>query len=431
MERIDGLYLPVPRKNDLPEANPQVAPGAPPANESLASYVNKIVKYRFHGKDATFRLSHALFSSFDIDEGTRLLLKSVAGQIELSSVRSCLDVGCGVGVIGICIQLVEPDARTLLQDRDSLAAAFAKENALANGCRALRVDCGLAFEHLDGETFDLVVSNLPAKAGQPVLRSFFHSIRSTLAPGGTACVVIVAPLSELALSMVSEVGAELVHRESTKDYTVLHFRFSGAPVAVPDSRDGLVPYVRTEKTFTHGETTYSLRTAWSLPDFDTLSHALAVSFDLLSGVRVSGEMLVWNPGQGHLPAYLLARESNAITGIALAARDSLELAITERALRAAGQAVRRVRAAPTVSALPAALGHDSFDFFVAVPQSIPRVRWQPEMLDSALLLLKPGGRLFLVSTSTEVRRFLEGVRGLRLVESRKRLGYRALLLQRP
>ncbi len=422
----------MPRTSHAPGAGePQAGPGVSPEGALLAPYINKVVKFRFNGKDAVFRLSHALFSSFDIDEGTRLLLKSLAREVDLSAVRSCLDVGCGVGVIGICIRLVQPACRVLLQDRDCLAAAFAKENAVANGCLDLRVDCGLAFEHLGGDTFDLVVSNLPAKAGHPVLRSFFHSIRSNLAPGGTACVVIVAPLAELALSWAHEAGADVVHRESTRDYTVLHFRFKGAPATVPESRDGLIPYIRTEQSFTHRGTSYWLRTAWYLPDFDTLSHSLELSFDLLSGVGVGGEILVWNPGQGHLPAFLLARDSNSITGTSLAARDALELAITERGLRAGGRAVREVRAAPTVSALPSLLARESVDFFAAAPQIIPGVRWHPELRDAALSLLRPGGRLFLVSTSTEIHRFLEESSGLRLIESRKRLGHRAVLLKRP
>ena len=427
MERPGGLYCHVPRKRTLPRAN-ETATGSAFGDDSLAPYVNKIVKFRFNGKDAVFRLSHALFSSFDIDEGTRRLLKSIAQRLDLAAVRSCLDVGCGVGVIGICLQRAQPDARLLMQDRDALAAAFARENARTNGCLQARVDCGLAFEHMDGETFDLIVSNLPAKAGAPVLQSFFHSIRSHLAPGGTACVVIVAPLSELALSTVSETGAELVHQETDNSYTVLHFRFAGGPVEVPRTRDALSPYIRTEQTFAHRETSYLLRTAWSLPDFDTLSHALALSFDMLSGVSIAGELLVWNPGQGHIPAFLAARGSNAINGISLAARDSLELAITERALRAGGQEVRHLSAVPSISALTLSAG--SMDFIVAAPDTIPRVPWQPAVRDAALFLLKPGKRIFVVSTSTETHRFLQEARGLRLVESRKRFGCRAALLER-
>lgn len=199
---------------------------------------------------------------------------------------------------------------------------------------------------------------------------------------------------------------------------------------MPESRDGLSPYIRTEKAFTHGKTTYWLRTAWSLPDFDTLSYSLSLSFDLLSDVAVNGTALVWNPGQGHIPAFLLARDANSVAGTVLAARDSLELAITERSLRAAGHDVRGTHAAPSVSALPDRVERASIDFFAAVPQTIPRIPWQQEIRDASLALLKPGGRLFVVSTSTEMHRFLEGLRGLRLVESRKRLGYRAALLQR-
>jgi hypothetical protein len=43
----------------------------------IEKYVLKVVPLRFRGADLNFELSHALFSSFDIDAGSRLLLKLV------------------------------------------------------------------------------------------------------------------------------------------------------------------------------------------------------------------------------------------------------------------------------------------------------------------------------------------------------------------
>ncbi len=98
----------------------------------LAGYVNKSVGLRFNGVELRFDLSHALFSSFDIDVGTRLLLKVAARDPVLASARRILDEGCGIGVIGLCAAKAFPEAEVLLRDRDSLAVAFTERNRLAN-----------------------------------------------------------------------------------------------------------------------------------------------------------------------------------------------------------------------------------------------------------------------------------------------------------
>ena len=98
------------------------------SSDGIARFVNKTVSLRFNGRDLAFHLSHALFSSYDIDDGTRLLLKTLAQKTDLGSLRSALDIGCGVGVIGAAVAAQAPSAEVVMQDRDALAAAFAREN---------------------------------------------------------------------------------------------------------------------------------------------------------------------------------------------------------------------------------------------------------------------------------------------------------------
>src|SRR5208283_5333859 len=139
----------------------------------LDSYVNKKVYFKFNGAALRFDLSHALFSSFDIDVGTRLLLKVAAHDPVLASSRRILDEGCGVGVIGLCAAKAFPEAEVVLRDRDSLAVAFAERNRLANKLRgAPRAEWGLIGDDREGGPYDFVFSNLPAKAGAPVLARF-------------------------------------------------------------------------------------------------------------------------------------------------------------------------------------------------------------------------------------------------------------------
>jgi hypothetical protein len=399
------------------------------AERPVDAFTNKIVPFRFSGKDMVFRLSHGLFSSFDIDEGTRLLLKSIAQRVDLDGVGTLLDAGCGIGVIGVSICCRAPHVQALLQDRDALAAAFARENAAANGAAGIEVECGLAFAAMGDRRYDLVAFNMPAKAGEPVLRSFFRDIGSVLSPRGVAAVVIVAPLAGFALDACQ--GREIIYREQTREYLVLHFR--GGDVAqgpVPAPVGMLQPYLRTRRVFSHEETSWEIDTAWSLPDFDTLGYGLQASLDIAAEAAIGGETLFWNPGQGHMPLSILAMKGSAAASIHLAARDSLELAITDFNLRQAGRPPASKTASAFEAELAKAVPAKSIDFFCAAPHPIPRVPWQGQLADSAGALLRQGGRLLLASTSTEVHRFLAGLRGFQLLESRKLFGCRAVLLKR-
>jgi 16S rRNA (guanine1207-N2)-methyltransferase len=409
---------------------------APSADHALSSlvdaYTNKIVRFRFRGKDLAFRLSHALFSSNDIDEGTRLLLKSIALRIDLDKVRSAIDIGCGVGVVGASIRAASPGASVILQDRDALAVAFALENWRGNDLGDVRLDCGLGFWHIGGESFDLVASNLPAKAGRPVLESFFRRARGCLAPGGTAAVVIVAPLAEMAMSAVKKLGCDFLHTESTREYAVVHFSAGDADAesAGEAAGDDISPYIRARSPFTHAGTDYELDTAFSLPDFDTAGHGLSLQMDLLANLSGVGSALVWNPGQGHVPAFLVSRTGAGMTGLCLAGRDALECEISRRNVTRLGCTQLGVKTAASEACLPDAFAGKSFDILCAAPHPVPRVPWQAALRESALALLRPGGRLCVAATSTEIHRFLDRTSGFRLLSSVKRHGFRAVLMQR-
>jgi 16S rRNA G1207 methylase RsmC len=428
-----GIFTGVPPKSRTTKGKKAPASGSPEDIPSpLDASVNKVVPFRFSGKDMIFKLSHGLFSSYDIDEGTRLLLKSIAQQVDLADVETMLDVGCGAGVIGVSICHKASHVRALMQDRDALAVAFARENARCNGAAGAAVDCGLAFSHMPVEPFDLIACNIPAKAGEPVLRSFFRDIARFLSPRGKAAVVIVSPLAELALAAVEGERYEITHREQTRDYLVLHFRpLSDAAVTRESSpAEALQPYIRSRQAFSHAAASYEIDTAWSLPDFDTLGYALQAAIGIIAEMKTAGELLFWNPGQGHLPLSVLAMNGPAVTGVRLASRDSLELAISEWNIRKAGCVPGSATTLAFEEDLRETAPAASIDFLCAVPHPIPRAPWQSQMTRSAAALLRPGGCFLLAATSTEVHRFLAGLRGFQLLESRKIFGHRAVLAKK-
>jgi protein-L-isoaspartate O-methyltransferase len=396
----------------------------------LSRFVNKTVPYRFNGRDLTFRLSHALFSSFDIDAGSRLLLKSLAQRVDFRSVHSALDIGCGVGVIGACIASQSPEAHVLMQDRDALAAAFAAANAQANGMERVAVSCGLAFWGLDGRTFDLVVSNLPAKAGLPVLRSFLRHAAGCLSPQGRAAIVIVATLAQFATETLAEIGCEIVYTESTRAHVVLHFGAGSAGPETDLQREDITPYIRSSVRFEPAGYSYSLRTVHALPDFDTLGYDIALLLDIARELPTPGRILVWNPGQGHIPAGLLSRRNQAVRSITIASRDSLQCVITALNIAALGAAPANALTVPEEAALEAAVPQGPFDAVIASPQPVPRVPWQVALVGAANALLAPGGALLAVCSSTEMHRFMDQARGFQVISSKKHLGFRAAFLRK-
>ena len=56
-------------------------------------YKNRTIPFRFDGAELSFHLSLALFSSYDVDAGTKLLLKTLAQRVDFSKARNLLDLG--------------------------------------------------------------------------------------------------------------------------------------------------------------------------------------------------------------------------------------------------------------------------------------------------------------------------------------------------
>lgn len=89
-----------------------------------------------------------------INEGFQPWLKSPSPKI--------LDLCTGCGCIGIASALYLPDARVTLSDISPAAIEVARQNIQSHGLEQ-RVDAleSDGFQHLSGETFDLIVSNPP------------------------------------------------------------------------------------------------------------------------------------------------------------------------------------------------------------------------------------------------------------------------------
>ena len=235
-------------------------------NPAIRGMVNKTVPFHYLHQDLEFMLSHALFSSYGIDVGTKAILRAIRPTLAAADgphPATALDVGCGTGIIGIALAKACPGLSVTALDRDALALSFTLANAEANGLGdRIKVRGGLLLDLEPGERFDLIVTNIPAKAGTPALEDFFFRSPSFLSPGGVVWVVIVNSLANQALSSLLRAGHEILSEEEGKEHTVLSFRAGPAP------RENPLPG-RLDP-----DIDMSIRAVHSLPDFDMPSWGL-------------------------------------------------------------------------------------------------------------------------------------------------------------
>ncbi len=138
----------------------------------------------------SLRSRHGLFSARALDEGTALLLDELDA---LDPMPRVLDIGCGYGAIGLTLAARWPASRIDMVDTDIRAVEATSGNiqrnrldnatvTLSDGIRELR-------QH--ASTYDLVVSNLPAQAGNDAIDQLLLDAYDALRNGGSLAVVAV------------------------------------------------------------------------------------------------------------------------------------------------------------------------------------------------------------------------------------------------
>jgi 16S rRNA G1207 methylase RsmC len=164
------------------------------------AYLKKRITFKHGDLVLQFDVAQTLFSSFEVDQGSALLLRS----LEVEPPRSVLDLGCGYGVLGITIALLHPDAQIVMADSDLLAVRYARRNCTLNGVSNACVVGSVGLESVPPGPFDLVVSNIPAKIGDEAIeREFILAPLERLAPGGAYWFVVVSGLNRL----IPKIGA--------------------------------------------------------------------------------------------------------------------------------------------------------------------------------------------------------------------------------
>jgi len=383
--------------------------------------VLKTVPLKFNGVELKLKTSHALFSSHHVDDGTMLLLKTLAQRSSVPVRGRVLDAGCGTGPLALALKKFCPALEVTARDRLALAAAFTAENARLN---ALSVDVapGLLLDDVPGP-WDLIVSNLPAKAGEPVLADFVRRAASLVAPTGLVAVVIVEPLAAWFSAELDRAGVVRVYEEASAGYRVFHF---GASSSAPGSDGPPFPavYVRGATAWSVGSLSLNQKTFYGLSNFDGLDFRLQLTAGVLDGQVLRGDGLVWEPGQGYLAAWADAVLPPTAT-LHLAGNDVLGLAASrENVVR------RSVQLHPVVDLAAVSLGPGSLGWALVQLHPEPEVPWADSTREALLRLLAPGARAVVNGSSTDLTRLLERHQGLRKVSDVRAKGWRVVVLER-
>jgi len=258
---------------------------------------------------------------------------------------SALDAGCGAGVIGVCAAAAllaaasgsgggaeagasggasgegQRRVHVRCQDRDELARLFALRNAAANGIPAsvLEAHAEPLLAGPDGARWDLILSNVPAKAGEPVLRDFVGRSAGLLAPGGMAAIVAVRSLEPFFLEQIGLAGAELLAREDGPGHSALAYaagkgQAPARPVSMAQGPcgSGFLErhpfYARSAASREIEGVSVRIESVHGAPGFDEPGGAALAAARLAarSGLALgAGRLLVHEPAQGFFPCWLL------------------------------------------------------------------------------------------------------------------------------
>lgn len=272
-------------------------------------YFKKNVIYKYRGNNLIFRVSQSLFSSHDIDLGTKHLLETLTNK-DSNSYNKILDLGCGYGPIGILLKSVYQPSIVHMVDRDALALNFSQQNAELNNLNGIEVYGSLGYDDVLERDFDLIVSNIPAKVGEPVLSCILEEAKFYIRPEGRVTIVVIDAIGEYVTKVLeSNKNINIIFCKRWPGHLVFHYEFSSDSFTEPRPKSSAFDrgaYNRGQKSISVEGFKISIETTYGLPEFDTLSYETELLLDkmhILKNQQVQKAVL-FNVGQGFIPTAL-------------------------------------------------------------------------------------------------------------------------------
>lgn len=402
-------------------------------------YFKKNINFRYKERDLNFRVSQSLFSSQDIDLGTKHLLKSLTGESS-QNFGKILDLGCGYGPIGISLKIAYPFSEVHMVDKDALALSYCLQNIEVNHVSEIKVYASLGYDDVTDNNFDLIVSNIPAKVGDKVLTHILKDAKFHLRPGGKMAIVVIDAISAYVTQELNDPEIKIVFRKKWAGYSVFHYEFLPSPskvsIKTSESFDSGI-YDRNQKNVTFYGFNSSIRTTYNLPEFDTLSYETEVlleSLEILKDIHSRHDKklkntLIFNPGQGYVPVVL--SKLVEIENITLVDRDLQSLRLSKENLISNGYFPKNIVMINQVGiSIP---NEKSFDCVIGILDESDASSVHSMYLRQATEQLSINGVIIFVSGSTAITRLealLRKEKLLQIIEKRRSKGRSVLIMKR-
>jgi 16S rRNA (guanine1207-N2)-methyltransferase len=146
-----------------------------------------LIRTILRGKRYEFITSRGVFSAKKVDKGTRILVENMV----LPEEGRILDMGSGIGVIGIVAARERPGLEVVMTDVNKRAIELTHLNVKRNNVTNVSVYEGFLFEPLGEMKFNTIVSNPPISAGmRKVVFPLVEGAKGRLVAGGTLQLVI-------------------------------------------------------------------------------------------------------------------------------------------------------------------------------------------------------------------------------------------------
>ena len=155
-------------------------------DENLGSQT-RYVTYSINGKDFELESDLGVFSKNKLDYGSEVLIKSL---LPLNLGNRLLDLGCGIGPIGLTLAYFHPSTNVVCSDVNTRALKLCERNArkLALNQRVTCLQSDIYIE-IEGK-FHSIVSNPPIRAGKKVTYEIYRGALEHLDDGGSLYIVI-------------------------------------------------------------------------------------------------------------------------------------------------------------------------------------------------------------------------------------------------
>ena len=182
-------------------------------NDPIENKKEHTFAYTYQKSTLKFQAGSGVFSKKGIDFGTHVLLQALP---TFEDAQDVLDVGCGVGVVGLSIAKVYPQIHVDLVDVNVSALAYASQNATTNKIKNVAIFESDVYQNIN-KLYDCVITNPPIRAGKAVVDAIVLGAKEYLKKGGMLWLVIAK--KQGAPSMMKRIqevygNCEVVSKES-------------------------------------------------------------------------------------------------------------------------------------------------------------------------------------------------------------------------